>query len=502
MTSQDQRAAPVEPGRVAVAEPTADPAADSRQHRRLAIALGVIVTCQLMVVVDGTIVNVALPQITKDLPLSPTSAAWVQVGYSVAFGGLLLLGGRAGDAFGRRRLFVGGLIVFTLASLVAGLAANAEMLIAARAVQGAGAAFAAPASLALLATTFTDGPARHRALGVFSMMAGLGLTIGLILGGLLATASWRWVFFINLPFGAALVYLAPRYLKEPPRHRARFDIGGAVTSALGVAALAYGFIRASSDGWSDSFTLGAFGIAAVLLVTFALIERGAEQPIVAYKLLGQRSRAAAYTNMLLLGAAMGGTMLYMSIFIQQVLDFSVLQAGLAFLPMAVVQFICARTAPKLMSRLGGKRLTAIGTVPLVAAAAWLVLLDDSSNYLTSVLGPLLLFGVGIGLAFMPLNSTILAGLPPQATGSASGLLQCLQQVGSTMGVAVLTTVYGTSLRHSADHPVPGLGTAEQLRHAWADGVSAAMYVPAILAALAFLLAAFVIRAPARAAQKA
>ncbi len=503
MTSQDQRAAPVEPGRAAIVEPPAAAGAEARQRRRLAIALALIVTCQLMVVVDGTIVNVALPQITKDLSLSATGAAWVQVGYSVAFGGLLLLGGRAGDAFGRRRLFVGGLIVFTLASLVAGLAGDAEVLIAARAVQGAGAAFAAPASLALLATTFTDGPARHRALGVFSMMAGLGLTIGLILGGLLATASWRWVFFINLPFGVATAFLAPRFLKETPRHRARFDVGGAITSALGVAALAYAFIRAASDGWSDSFTLSAFAIAAVSLVTFALIERGAEQPIVAYKLLGQRSRAAAYTNMLLLGGAMGGVMLYMSIFIQQVLGFSVLRAGLAFLPMAVLQFVCARTAPKLMGTVGGKRLTTIGTVLLAGAAAWLVLLDDHSSYLAGVLGPLLLFGVGvgIGLTFMPLNSTILASLPPQATGSASGLLQCLQQVGATMGVAVLTTVYGTTLRHWDAHPVPGLSPAEQTRHAWADGIATAMYVPAILAAVAVILAVVVIRDPARPAPK-
>ncbi|SNQ48333.1 Drug resistance transporter, EmrB/QacA subfamily [Frankia canadensis] len=499
MTSQDQQAALAGPAQPVIVEPATDPAAEARHRRRLAVALALIVTCQLMVVVDGTIVNVALPKITEDLSLSTSGAAWVQVGYSLAFGGLLLLGGRAGDAFGRRRLFVGGLVVFTLASLAAGLAGNAEMLIAARAVQGAGAAFAAPASLALLATTFADGPARHRALGVFSMMAGLGLTLGLILGGLLATASWRWVFFINLPFGAATALLAPRFLKDTPRHSARFDVGGAITSALGVASLAYGFIRAASDGWSDGLTLSAFGAAAVLLVAFALIERGAEQPIVAYRLLGQRTRAAAYTNMLLLGAAMGGVMLYMSVFVQQVLGFSVLRAGLAFLPMAALQFVCARTAPTMMTKLGGKRLTTIGTVMLAGAAVWLVLLDDRSSYPASVLGPLLLFGVGIGLTFMPLNSVILAGLPPQATGSASGLLQCLQQVGSTMGVAVLTTVYGTSLRDSAAHPVPGLSPAAQLRHAWAEGIASAMYVPAALAAAAVVLAVVVIRDPARSA---
>jgi EmrB/QacA subfamily drug resistance transporter len=470
---------------------------DAGRARRLALALVVIVTCQLMVVVDGTIVSVALPEIQRDLDFSAAGVAWVQVGYSIAFGGLLLLGGRAGDAFGRQRMFMGGLALFTLASLGAGLATSGELLIVARAFQGVGAAFAAPASLALLAVTFKEGPERQRALGMFSMVAGLGLTIGFILGGVLATISWRWLFFINVPFGIAAVVLARQVLTETQRHRTKFDVAGAVVSAVGVAALAYGFIRASSDGWSDGLTVGSFIAAAVLLVAFAQIETRATQPIVAYKLLAQRLRASAYLNMLLLATGMAGATLYVSIFLQNVLGFTVLRTGLAFLPMAAIQFAGARTAPKLLQLLGPKRLTTIGTVAILASTLWMINLSDASRYPGAVLGPLLLLGVGIGVTFMPLNALILAGLPPRETGSSSGLLQCLQQIGAAMGVAVLTTVYNTTVQNSAGDPASGRTQAEQVRHAMGEGIGNSMIVTASLAAVALLVAVFALTSPKR-----
>jgi EmrB/QacA subfamily drug resistance transporter len=451
---------------------------DARRRRRLAIALAVIVTCQLMVIVDASIVNIALPRIQRGLGFSPAGLAWVVSAYSLAFGGLLLPGGRAGDAFGRLRMFTGGLAVFTAASLVAGLAPDAGLLIAARVAQGAGAAFAAPASLSLLAANFAEGPERRRALGVFSMVAGLGLTVGLILGGLLTAVSWRWVFIVNVPIGAATIALARQFLTETPRHPARFDMAGALGSALGTTAVVYGFIRAASSGWSDRWTLTAFSIGTMALIAFVLIEMRAEQPILPLGLLAQRLRAGAYANMLLLSASMAGTLFFASIFAQDVLRFSPLRTGLAFLPMAVLQFACARTAPRLVPRLGPKRLTAAGTALLLGSGIWLTGITAASSYAGSLLGPLILWGAGIGLTFMPLNMVILAGLPPKDTGSASGLLQCLQQVGVALGVAVLTTVYGTSMRHSADK---------------AHAIASAFIVAPALSGAALLVALLVLR---------
>ncbi len=479
------------------ADRVAEASSEERRRRRLQIALGVIVTCQLMVIIDATIVNIALARIQSSLHFSASSLAWVQSAYSLAFGGLLLLGGRAGDIFGRLRLFIGGLALFTLASLAAGLAPTAGALVAARAAQGVGAAFAAPASLALLATTFTEDPERQRALGAFSMIAGLGLTLGLILGGLLTTASWRWVFVINVPVGIAVIALARPFLTETPRHPAQFDVTGAIVSTAGMTSLVYGFIRAASDGWSDSLTVVTLAAGVGLLLGFLLIEARAEQPIMPLRLFAERLRAGAYTNMLLMSAAMGSCFFFLSIFLQKVLDLSPLRTGLAFLPMALVQFGGARTAPKLVARFGPKAITAVGTASALVSAVWLTQLDGASSYPGGVVGPLILLGLGIGLAFMPLNMVILAGLPLRDTGSASDLLQCLQQIGLAVGIAVLTTVYGTSLRNSADHPDAGLDPQAQVQvqvhHELARGIATSFIVLVAFIAVAFVVAVFVFK---------
>ncbi|WP_328591781.1 MFS transporter [Candidatus Frankia alpina] len=387
-----------------------------------------------------------------------------------------------------------------------GLAPTAGALVAARAAQGVGAAFAAPASLALLATTFTEGPERQRALGVFSMIAGLGLTLGLILGGLLTTASWRWVFVINVPVGIAVIALARPFLTETPRHPAQFDVTGAIVSTAGMTSLVYGFIRAASDGWSDSLTVVTLAAGVGLLLGFLLIEARAEQPIMPLRLFAERLRAGAYTNMLLMSAAMG-SFFFLSIFLQKVLDLSPLRTGLAFLPMPLVQFGGARTAPKLVARFGPKAITAVGTASALVSAVWLTQLDGASSYPGGVVGPLILLGLGIGLAFMPLNMVILAGLPLRDTGSASGLLQCLQQIGLAVGIAVLTTVYGTSLRNSADHPDAGLDPQAQVQarvqvqvqvqvqvhHELAHGIATSFIVLVAFIAVAFVVAVFVFK---------
>jgi EmrB/QacA subfamily drug resistance transporter len=414
-----------------------------------AIALFVIAGFQLMLVVDGTIMNVALPAIQHSLGFSVTGLSWVTNSYALAVGGLLLLGGRAGDILGRRRVFIAGVAVFTLSSLIAGLATSTAWLITARAVQGAGAAFAGPSTLSLIATNFVDKADRNRALGVFSAAAGGGGSLGMIAGGVLTEwASWRWVLFVNVPIGVAILALAPRHIRESVRHPGRFDLSGALTSSIGVTALAYALIRGASDGWGESWTLVCFAAAAVLLAGFLLIERRASQPILPLSVTSQRTRAGAYLNMFLLAAAMIGVFYFLTLFLQDSRGFTPLKTGLAFLAMTIPLFIAARLAPKLLAKLGAKSVTTIGTVLITASMAWLAQLDNTSTFTNGVLGPLLLVGAGVGLTFMPLNSLILSSVVHQDAGAASGLLQALQRVGGAVGLALLVAVAASADAHA------------------------------------------------------
>ncbi|MEU7839047.1 MULTISPECIES: MFS transporter [unclassified Nonomuraea] len=471
MTSHDQ----------AIADPVA-----RRAARRASIALGVIVTCQLMVALDGNIVNIALPRIQKDLGFSPSGLAWVFSAYSLAFGGLLLLGGKLSDILGRRRMFVAGLTVVVLASLLGGIAFHPGLLIAARAAQGVGFALAAPAALSLLVVTFAEGPERNRALAVFSTVAGLGITLGLILGGLLTTVSWRLVFFVNIPIGIGAVLLARPYLSETPRHPARLDVFGALASTLGMTALVYGFIHASPAGWGDPVTLSSLVAGVVLLGGFVAIEARVKQPILPLRLLAVRPRAGAYGAFLLLLASMGGSYFLLSLFVQDALGFGPLVAGLAFLPMAVAQFLTARNAPKLIMRYGPRPVLLTGAALMVIDSAWLTQVSGETGYFAGLFGPILLLGAGLGLAFVPLNVTVMAGLEPRDTGSASGLLQSLQQMGLSVGVAVLATIYSSVLR---DHPAGPVTSAQ------ADGLSTAVVAAVVCAAAALLIALVTIRQP-------
>ncbi|MFJ1754067.1 MFS transporter [Kitasatospora sp. NPDC088134] len=447
-----------------------------------ALALAVIVTCQLMVAVDGNIVNIALPRIQSGLGFSPGGLAWVFSAYSLAFGGLLLLGGRTSDVLGRRRMFVWGLLTVVAASLLGGLAPNAGVLIAARALQGIGFAFAAPAALSLIAVTFAEGPERNRALGVFSTVAGLGITLGLILGGLLTTLSWRLVFFVNVPIGLAAVLLAYRQLPETAKHPGRPDVLGALTSTAGSTAVVYGLIHASSAGWGSAATVTALVGGALLLVAFVLSQAKVARPLIPLSLFAVRNRSAAYAVFLLLFAAMGGTYFLLSLYVQDGLGLHPLTAGLAFLPLALAQFAAARNAAKLIPRFGAKALIVTGAALLLADSLWLAATGPESGYWDGLFGPLVLLGAGLGLGFVPLNMTILSGLAPKETGAASGLLQAVQQIGLSLGVAVLVTVYGRAL-HGAAHP----GRPE-LAHGLATAVTAA----AAFSGLAVLIALFVI----------
>ncbi|MFB9836755.1 MFS transporter [Actinoallomurus acaciae] len=419
-----------------------------RHARHPGISLAVIVACQLMVVLDATVVFVALPKIQSSLHFSATGLSWVSNAYSLTFGGLLLLGGRAGDILGRRRVFVTGIAVFTLASLAGGFATSSAWLLAARAVQGGGAALAAPGALALITTNFAEGPERNRALSVFSATSSAGASVGLILGGVLTEyASWRWVLFVNVPVGAVVLLLAPMFLEETERHRGRLDVAGAVTSVTGMVALVYAFIRAADAGWGDTTTLLAIAAGVVLLAAFVVVEARAGQPVVPLRLFADRARAGAYLDMLLLAAGMFGMFFFLVQFLQNSLGFSPLKAGLAFLPMTGLLFGVARLAPRLVPRFGARRLMLTGLPVMLAGMFWLTRLTASSGYAEAVLGPLILFGLGAGVVFLPLTLTILSGVRREDSGAASGLLQTMQQVGGALGMAVLVSVFGTAGRH-------------------------------------------------------
>jgi EmrB/QacA subfamily drug resistance transporter len=396
-----------------------------------------------MVILDMTVVNVALPAIERGLGFSATNLSWVLDAYSLAFGGLLLLGGRAGDILGRRRVFLAGIAVFTLASLAAGLATSPGVLIAARAVQGAGGAIASPASLALIVSAFPEGGRRNRAMALYAAVASGGASLGLVLGGVITQwVSWRWVFFVNVPIGVLVAVLTPAFLRETPRRPGHFDLMGALSSVTGMSALVYAFIRASSAGWSDLTTLAALVVAAFGLAIFVATETQATQPVTPLRLFADSQRSASYLARLLLVGGMFGMFYFATQFLQVVLGFSPVMAGVAFLPMTVLLFAVSRLAARLLGRFRPLGLMVAGLVLVIAGMAWLSRITPATAYLPGVLGPMLLFGAGVGLAFVPLTTTALAGVRPEDSGAASSMVNVAQQVGGALGLAVLITVFG------------------------------------------------------------
>src|SRR6266487_2606926 len=421
------------------------PASDSAPRDRRGVALAIVLCAQLMIILDLTVVNIALPSIAHGLHFSAPSLSWVLIAYTLTFGGLLLLGGRAGDILDRRRVFMAGIALFTAASLAGGLANSAGWLLAARAVQGAGGAIASPAVLALITASFAEGRERTRALGLYTAVAMGGASLGLVLGGIITEwASWRWVLFVNVPIGAVVLLTAPRFLSESPRQPGHFDIAGALTSIAGMAALVYAFIRAASSGWRDPLTLSAFGAAAVLLGLFLLTETRARQPITPLRLFADRGRSGSYLARLLLVAGMFGMFFFLTQFVQDILGFSPLQAGLAFVPMTAMLFAVSRAAPQLLARFPASALMMAGLLPVVAGMAWLAQISPATGYLPGVLLPMLLLGAGMGVVFVPLTMASLAGVRPEDSGAASSMVNVTQQVGGSLGLAILVTVYASA----------------------------------------------------------
>jgi EmrB/QacA subfamily drug resistance transporter len=461
--------------------PTSGPAAAATGSpaRRPGVVLAVILITQLMVILDGTVVNIAMPKIQQALDFSPSSLSWVQNAYALAFGGLLLLGARAGDLLGRRRVFVTGVTVFTLASLLGGLAPNAELLLAARVLQGVGGAIAAPAALTLLMLTYREGPERMKALGYYSLVSSGGGSVGLVLGGMLTDwVSWRWGLFINVPIGIGLVIAARQVLTETEPETGRFDVAGALTSTLGITSLVYGFIRVAEVGWTSAEVLAAFTAGVVLLISFVLIERRVSHPIVPLRLFRSADRSASYLTMLLVVGTMFGMFFFLTQYLQGVLELSPLAAGLAFLPLTGLLFAASRIVPKLVARVDGGKLMLAGSVLVTAGTVWLTQLDARSTYLADVVGPMLLFGLGAGMIFIPLVGRSIAGVAPEDSGAASGMLNVVQQVGGALGLGILVTIFGTASRNSTE-------TAP--REVLTDGVHAAFVGALVYAALSLAM---------------
>ncbi|MFI8519127.1 MFS transporter [Streptomyces sp. NPDC085481] len=431
-----------------------DPGA-AKYPNRPGIALTVIAACQLMVVLDATIVNIALPHIQDALSFSTTDLSWVLSAYTLTFGGLLLLGGRAGDILGRRRVFLTGILVFTLASLLGGFAQEPWQLLAARALQGVGGAIASPTSLALITTTFPEGPERNRAFGVFAAVSAGGGAIGLLAGGMLTEwLDWRWVLFVNVPIGLVIAFLAPRFINESERHPGRFDLAGAMSSTLGMTALVYGFIRASEEGWKDALTIGAFIAAVVLLAAFAVVESRAREPITPLRMFADRNRSGTYVIMLSLAAAMFGMFFFIVLFVQNVLGYSPIRSGLAFLPVTLAIGVGAGLAQRLLPVLGPKPFMVSGAAITGVGLFWLTFITPDSSYLSGVLGPMVTFGFGMGLNFVTLTLTAVSGVAQHEAGAASGLLNATQQVGGSLGLSILVTIFGTASRDEGKRLFP------------------------------------------------
>lgn len=440
---------------------------------RAAAGIALVLVAQLMLILDATVVNVALPHIDADLSFGPAALSWVLNAYTLAFGGLLLLGGRLGDVFGRRRTFEAGIAVFTVASLLAGVATSPEMLVGARALQGLGAALAAPGVLALLTTSAPDDAARNRALALFGAVSSGGMSIGLLLGGALTdVGSWRWTMFINVPIGLVVLALTRRLLDETQRRPGRFDVVGAVAATGGAVAIVWSLIQAPEHGWTSARTVGGFVVGALLIALLARTERRVPHPMLRPELLRDQRRVGGLAVMALV---VGGqlSMFFLAVqFIEGELGFGPMESGLAFLPLTLGIFGMSRVTPRILARVGATPMIMTGAIGLAVSFAWLSTLSPGDDYLSGVFGPMLLNGLSAGLAFMPVTSLVLTGVEPEHAGSASGLLQTFQQLGGAIGLAVIVSVYAAGA-------VPG---------EFLPGARAAFLTSATFASLAFVVA--------------
>ena len=448
-------------------------------------ALAVCCMAQFMVVLDVSIVNIALPQMRHDLGLSVTDQQWVVNAYTITFAGFLMLGGRAADLFGRRRVFMFGLGLFTLFSLVGGLAQDGTWLIAARAAQGLGGAILAPATLSLLTSKFTEPGERRRALGAWSATASSGAAIGVLLGGVLTDVlNWRWVLFVNVPIGLALLVAAGLALVESkaPGPRRRLDIPGALTVTAGLALLVYGIVDTNVHPWGSSRTILTLVVSGVLLLAFFVIEtRISKDPLVPLSVFRRRALSAANGVAVMIGLSLFGTFFFLSLFLQQVAGYSPLKGGLAFLPTGLSMFVAALTGSRLVAHIGPRRQLLIGPPLGAIGLFWLTTLHVGDGYLAHILGPLVLVGAGLGLAFVPMTLAATSGVPVHQAGLASGLINTTRQMGGAIGLAAMATVAA----NLASHHGPGRAALDR---ALTSGYDRTFLISAVALVLAAAIA--------------
>jgi EmrB/QacA subfamily drug resistance transporter len=450
--------------------------------------LAVVAVAQFMVVLDATVVNVALPTIKSHLGFSEQSLSWVLNAYTLVFGGFLLLGGRAADRLGRRRVFMAGIALFSGASLVCGLAQSEGMLLVSRGAQGLGGAFVSPAALSIVLTTFAEGPARNRALAIWGAIAGVGGAAGLLLGGVIVQAiSWRWVFFINAPVGAAMLALAPRIVRESRADavaESGYDAEGAIAITLGTLALVFTLIKAESWGWGSGKTIAGFAVAAALIAAFLVIEQRQRDPLVPLRIFSNRSLAASDVTMLLVAAALFGMFYFCTLYLQQVLGFGALKTGVSYLPFSAALIATSAGASQLVNRFTPKPVLVTGLLITTAGFILLTRVSGHGDWTSHVLPSMVIIGIGLGMTFVPVTIAATTGVAPEDSGLASGLLNTTQQVGGSLGLAILSTVSTTRVTNALH---AGASLPAALTHGFKGGFIVAAIICAAGAALAVAL---------------
>jgi EmrB/QacA subfamily drug resistance transporter len=471
---------------------TRTPAHDHHVNPWLVLCL--VCMAQFMVILDATIVNVALPSIQEDLEMSDADLQWVVNAYALTFGGFLLLGGRAGDLMGRKRIFLVGVVVFTVASLLNGLAPTSEALIVFRGLQGLGAALIAPAALSIITTTFTEGAERTKAMGVWAAIAVGGAAVGLVLGGILTTAfSWPWIFYVNVPVGIAVFIASMRFVPESKdaREHKSFDVAGAVTVTAGLLALVYGIVKAQEKGWVSLHTGGFFGLAFVLLAVFVIIERRSVEPLVRLGIFRVRTVRAANVVMFLVAAGLFAMFYFNTLYLQRVLGYSALEAGLAFLPFTAGIIIGAGLSQGLVPKLGAREVPLVGMPMAIVGLLLFTRLQPDGSYVTDLLPGIMLASIGMGLTFVPITLIATSGIPHDDAGLASGLYNTSQQIGGALGLAILATL----AVEATEDTLLGLGRQPQpadQAQALVDGFHVAYLGSALMIAAGFVALLFLL----------
>jgi EmrB/QacA subfamily drug resistance transporter len=468
---------------------------ESAPVTRKGLALLLLAAAQFVVVLDASIVNVALPSMGRELHFSQQNLSWVVNAYTLTFGGFLLLGGRLADLLGRRRVFVAGLILFSLASLAGGLAQSPGWLVGARAVQGLGAAILSPAALSLVTTTFAEGAERNRALGVWGAVAGSGGAAGVLFGGILTEyAGWEWVLFVNVPIGIAVAFFATRILPESrlegPRH---FDVAGAISITAGLSLLVYALVDAVDAGWGSTQTIGLIALSVALIATFLFIERRSQNPLVDFGIFRNRTLTGANVVGLLVAMALFAMFFFVSLYMQQVLGYDALKAGLAYLPLAFGIIVSAGAASVLVTRVGFKPTLIMGLLLTAAGLVWFAQVSPDGKYVSDILPASLLAAVGLGFAFVSMTVAAVSGVSGREAGLASGLINTSQQVGGALGLAILATIANS---RTTDVMAQAGGDPSALPTALTEGFQDAFIVGAGFAIAGALLALVLISSQA------